>query len=85
MPLANDRSRAYSCSPLLPDSAVSIQGEQAMPRKARIAIPGVVYHVMLGYNREVVFAIEEEFQCYLETPRWTPYPRTEHDYPGMVE
>jgi Transposase IS200 like len=38
-----------------------------MPRKARIVIPGVAHHVIqCGHNRQMVFAIEEDFQCYLQ-------------------
>ncbi len=38
-----------------------------MPRKARIVIPGVAHHVIQrGHNRQMVFAIEEDFQCYLQ-------------------
>jgi len=35
-------------------------------QKARIIILGVTHHVIRrGHNRQVVFAIEEDFQCYL--------------------
>jgi REP element-mobilizing transposase RayT len=46
---------------------VSVKGRQAMPRKARIVIPGVAHHVVQrGHNRQVVFAADEDFQFYLE-------------------
>ena len=38
-----------------------------MPRKARIVVAGFAHHVVQrGHNRQVVFAAEEDFQCYLE-------------------
>ena len=41
---------------------VSVKEGQAMPRKARIVIPGVAHHVVQrGHNRQVVFAADEDF------------------------
>ena len=46
---------------------VSVKEGQAMPRKARIVIPGVAHHVVQrGHNRQGVFAADEDFQFYLE-------------------
>ena len=42
------------------DVTVSVKDRQAMPRKARIVIPGVAHHVVRrGHNRQVVFAADE--------------------------
>jgi len=39
-----------------------------MPRRARLTLPGIPWHIIQrGNNRTACFYAEEDYRCYLET------------------